>query len=102
MPAMLKFQHLDRPARVVGDQIDLRHAAVLVAITLDREERALDRWQKALDVPIAKLRRKPHVVPAVKGLGRVAMMAREFLRQIGGLECSLGGGDAIDADALHE
>ena len=46
---------LDPTGHAALDGVELREGAVLVGIALHEEHRALDRWQKGLDVPRSEL-----------------------------------------------
>src|SRR4029077_2447559 len=100
--AAREAQPLDRPAGLLRDRVELRHRAVLVVEALNREHRAAYPRQAVLDVPGAEVRVQPDLVLAPEGPGRVAVVAAELLRQVGGLEGGPGFRDAPHAQVLDE
>ena len=78
------------------DRVDLRHRSVFVILALHGQHRAADARKAGLDVPAAKSRVEPDVVPAVKrGIG-IVVIARQPPLEIG-----TGVGDARLFDAGH-
>ena len=64
--------------------LDLGQGAVLVVFTLDDEDGASDCGKILFDIPLAKVRIEPDVVPAAKNFFDVIVIAGELLRQVGG------------------
>ena len=60
----------------------LGQRAVLVVLALDHERGAGNRREIFLDVPVAKLRIEPDVIPSAKCFIGMIVIARKFLRQI--------------------
>ena len=101
MAAFLELEKLAGPAYTAPDLVQLRHGAVFVVETLDREHRAAHARQVVVaDVPAAELRIKPDLGPAVEGLARVPVVAAELLGEVGGLEGVRRLADRRDADWL--
>ena len=84
------------------DRPDLLERAVLVVFALHREHRARDRLDVALDVPVAKRRRQPDVVPAAERRVGIVVVLREAAAQVAGLEGHARLLDAGDGDVLDE
>src|SRR5687768_17124561 len=103
MAAVLQLAQLARAAYRARDLVELRHGCVLVAGSLDREHGYGDPSQVLLaDVPAPEVFFGPDVGPAVEGLARVAVIAPELLRQVGGFEGLLCLLDRRQADRLDE
>src|ERR1700759_724269 len=67
VPATGKGDRLHRPAGLPFDRLDLTPGAILVVLSLKNENGDRDPGQVLFDVPDAKLRMEPDVVPAPEG-----------------------------------
>src|SRR5260370_3959917 len=95
MTALLQFKHVHSRDRS-RDAVDLFHSSVLVLLALDRENRAGDSWQILVDIPVAKVRVEPDVVPAPECGVRIGVVASQLVAQVPRLVASLGCFDAPD------
>src|SRR5581483_4830269 len=78
-------QHdLDRAVAFLLRDLDLLHRAVLVVLALHDEHRHADIGKELRDVPLAKPRIEPGVVPAAERVVDVVMPASEPRAQIAG------------------
>ena len=98
----VEMQAPDRAAGALLDRVELRHRPVLVALTLDQQQRTRDPLELVGDAPIRELRIEPHVVPAEeRGVG-VPVVARHLLAQVA-VDVDLARSpDLIDANLLDE
>ena len=71
-----------RRERAALDGFHLSESPVLVVLALDHERGAGNRREIFLDVPVAKLRIEPDVIPSAKRFLDVIVIARKFLGQI--------------------
>lgn len=100
--AVVEGKDFDRATGLAGNGLDLRHGSVWIVEALNGQDRAADAREILFDVPAAEVRMEPDVVPSPEGACGVAVMAGELLGKVGGLECSLGLGDAGDTEVLDE
>ena len=100
--AILQRKHFHLARNLSLYRFHLRHGSVLIVHALNHQHRAGNLRQVSFDVPVAKFRMEPDLVPSPESFGRIAMMARQFLRQICGLELRLCLGDAGHAQILDE
>src|ERR1700742_3926177 len=86
MPRPWNSHHVDRAIAFVLRDLDLTHAPVLIIDTLHDHDGDPDIGEVFRNIPVAELRVEPSAVPAVKGVVDVAMPARQFCPEVGGLE----------------
>src|SRR5260221_3400436 len=103
MLAIRQHQPLEASGHAAHDGVDLGQRAVFVIGALDRQHRAAHAGQNALDVPGAKVRMKPDVVPAAEGAVDIGVIAREAPPQVGRVisrprRRDAGGGRVLDED----
>src|SRR5512146_1026097 len=83
--AMLKLDQLAGTLCLERNRAQLRHGAVLVVASLDREHRTGHARQVLLNVPVEELGIEPDIVPQVERAPRIAMIPAKPLRQVGRL-----------------
>src|SRR5450631_3274727 len=81
VPAVLELDE-SRLRYAPRDSMDLLHRAVFVVDALQREHRAADGLDVALDRPVAEGRIEPDVVPAPEGGIGIVVVARELRTQV--------------------
>lgn len=84
------------------NRLDVSDGAVFVVVALNDKDRASDSRQKFFDVPGAKFRSQPDIVPASKHFVDVVMVAGKFLAQISGLIQRTDGHRAAQAEIFNE
>src|SRR5438477_9815628 len=80
--AIEELHPVDTAANLTLDRIELRQCSIFIVATLDQQQRTIDARQIGFDVPVAKSRREPDVVPAAKRRIDVEMIASEPSAQV--------------------
>src|SRR5687768_5850255 len=104
MRRMATFVELEDPCprQALPDRAQLVERAMLVLASLHGQDRALDTCDLRFDVPCAKARVEPDVVPSPEGRVDVGMVLRQPLAQV---RLEIGGPHGLDAryaDRLDE
>ena len=99
--ARWQLHHL-RVRHVRGNAVHLRHGAVLVVFALNREQRLGDGGHRAHEIPVAKRRIQPDIVPAPERRIDIVVIAPELRAQIGGLVDGLRLRNALHRHVLDE
>src|SRR5580698_8947689 len=102
MPALGQRKNLYGTGRLLGDGLHLRHGSVLIVEALNREDGAGDVRKIFFNIPGAKVRMQPDIVPSPKREGGVAVMASQFLGEIRCFKGGFGYRDACDAEVLDK
>src|ERR1051326_7044897 len=83
MTAVFQFKYFDS-GNHSRDAVDLLHCPVLILLALDREYRTGDSRQVLVNIPGAKMRVEPDVVPAPECRVRVGVITSEPVAQVSG------------------
>src|SRR5579859_6195348 len=86
-------RHIDRTITLLLSNFDLANGPILVVGALYDRHRYADIGEVFRDVPLAKRRIEPSAIPTIEGVVDIAMPARQFGPEIGGLINRFDGGD---------
>src|SRR5712671_6463838 len=84
VPASRKNQRL-RPSNAALNGFDMGYRAIFVVFALNDQSGARNRPEIFFNVPLAKLRIEPNIVPATKHFVGMLVVARKFFTQVTGL-----------------
>ena len=101
MATPLQYKHT-HPRHARSESLDLLECSVFVIFSLNRKHWTEHSSAIALDIPRAKTRVQPNVVPAVKGCGGIAMMARELRAEIRPHKLISRGGNTYERRRFHK
>src|SRR5580765_4308179 len=83
--ATRKNQRL-RPRNAALNHFNVGKCPVLIVFPLDDESGARNRAKESLNVPLAKLRIEPNIVPSAKHFVDMLVIARKFFTQVTSFE----------------
>src|SRR5882762_1453082 len=81
VPASRENQRL-RPSNAALNGFNVGHGAIFIVFALNDQGGARNRAKESLNVPLAKLRIEPNVIPSAKHFVDILVVARKFLRQV--------------------
>src|SRR5579872_6851347 len=93
MSGGLYYRHLERAVTFFLRDPDLADGPILIVLALQNRDRHPDIGEVFADIPAAKFRIKPCVVPTVECIVDMAVPARQPRPQIGGFKTALDRGD---------
>src|SRR5882672_11254998 len=84
MPAPWKDQRL-RPSNAAVNGFNVGYRTIFVVFALNDQSGARNRAEIFFNVPVAKLRIEPNIVPPAKHFVDMLVIARKFFAQVAGL-----------------
>src|ERR1700732_360253 len=78
-------RHIHRTIALLLRDLDLAGRPVLILSALQDRDRYADKGEILGNIPISKPGVEPGAIPAVEGVVDIAMPARQFFPQVGGL-----------------
>src|SRR5581483_12159906 len=102
MAAIRQSPNFDWPRTLTRDGLHLLHCAVFIIESLNDQRRTRDPVKIFFDVPAAKIRMQPDIVPPPEGARSVTVMSRQLFREVRGLEFHLGISNRRDTEVLDE
>src|SRR6266403_5323975 len=84
VPASRKNQRL-RPTNAALNGFDVGHGAIFIVFALNDQSGAGNRGKKSFNVPLAKLRIEPNVIPFAKHFVDMPVIARQFFTKVTGV-----------------
>src|SRR5712672_1544290 len=84
VPASRKNQRL-RPSNAAPNGFNVSYRSVFIVFALNDQGGAGNRAKESFNVPLAKLRIEPNVIPAAKHFVGMLVIARQFFTQVTGL-----------------
>ena len=100
--AIREGKNFDRTGALGRDGLDLLHRAVLIVEALNNKHRAGDPRKIFFNIPAAEIRMQPDIVPSPECSRNVAMMARQFFREVRRLKFHLGFGNRCNTEILDK
>src|SRR5712671_1656533 len=101
VPASRKNQRL-RPSNAPLNGFNVGYGAVFIVFALDDQSGARNRAEVFFNVPLAKLRVEPNIVPAAKHFVGMLVIARKFFTQVTGVIHFANRDSASEAELFDE